>query len=144
MNIRKIPAVKRVMTAFPFSIDVNAPLREARVFMQDKNIRHLPVRGDAQTFGMITDRDIKRMLGPDMDYPPEQELKVRDAYDAEPLVVELNTPLDLVLRAMAERHVTAALVTRRGELAGLFTAMDAFQAFARFLSGTPLDGGEAA
>jgi len=144
MNRGKIPTVKRVMTAFPYSIDVDAPLREARVFMQDKDIRHLPVRGAGQELGMITDRDIKRMLGPDMDYPPEQELCVRDAYDAAPLVVELDTPLDLVLRAMADRHVSAALVTRRGDLAGMFTATDAFRAFARFLSGNPLDGGEAA
>lgn len=121
------------MTPFPYSIDIDAPIEEARVFMQKQNIRHLPVIAGGKLAGIVSDRDIKLYLGPDLDYPQANETRVRDVYLANPYVVDLNEALDNVLMSMAERHIGSVLVTRDGKLAGLFTATDACRAFAEHL-----------
>lgn len=131
--MRQVPSIKSVMTPFPYSIDIEAPINEARAFMQKQNIRHLPVIAGGKLAGIVSDRDIKLYLGPDLDYPQANETRVRDVYLANPYVVDLNEALDNVLVTMAERHIGSVLVTRDGKLAGLFTATDACRAFAEHL-----------
>ena len=121
------------MTPFPYSISIDAPINEARAFMHKQNIRHLPVIAGGKLAGVISDRDIKLYLGPDLDYPEADTALVRDVYLANPYVVDLNESLDNVLNAMAERHIGSVLVTRDGKLAGLFTATDACRTFAEYL-----------
>ena len=114
--------------------------------MQKQNIRHLPVISGGKLAGIVSDRDIKLYLGPDLDYPQATETRVRDVYLANPYVVDLNEALDNVLVAMAERHIGSVLVTRDGKLAGLFTATDACRAFAEHLRRQyrPMGGDDAA
>jgi CBS domain-containing protein len=83
------------------------------------------VTDNGQLAGIITDRDIKLLLGPELGSPDPKELTVEDAYVAESYVVDLETPLVDVLAAMIEHHLGAALVTGHGRLAGIFTAVDA-------------------
>ena len=134
------------MTPFPYSIDIDAPINEARAFMHKQNIRHLPVIAGGKLAGVISDRDIKLYLGPDLDYPEADTTLVRDVYLANPYVVDLNESLDNVLNAMAEKHIGSVLVTRDGKLAGLFTATDACRTFAEYLRKRfrPTGGDEAA
>ncbi len=82
---------------------------------------------------MLSDRDIKLLLGPDFAYPEPSELTVGDAYQPQSYSVDLNTPLDVVLLEMAARHIGSALVTRKGRLAGIFTATDACREFGLLL-----------
>lgn len=121
------------MTPFPYSIDIEAPLAEAHAFLRNRHIRHLPVTDDDVLAGVLTDRDIKLALGPDLGSPPERELRVRDVFQPEPYVVEDIAPLDEVAEMMAERHIGSALVTRHGKLVGIFTTTDACRALARIL-----------
>ena len=119
------PKVKSVMTPFPYSVALDAPIGQARKLMLDKHVHHLPVTTRGQLAGIITDRDIKLLLGPELGSPDPKELTVEDAYVAEGYVVDLETPLVEVLEAMVERHLGAALVTGHGRLAGIFTTVDA-------------------
>ena len=121
------------MTPFPYSVDVDAPLAEAQEFMRQRHIRHLPVTDDQKLVGVLTDRDIKLYLGPDFDYPNQQEALVKDVFLDHPYIVDLNERLDKVLKTMAERHIGSVLVTRNGKLAGVFTSTDACQSFAEYL-----------
>jgi len=121
------------MTPFPYSIDVDAPLAEAHAFLRERQIHHLPVTRDGVLAGILTDRDIKLALGPDLDSPPERELSVRDVFQPDSYVVEAGVPLDEVAAAMAERRVGSALVTRGGKLVGIFTTKDACRALAKVL-----------
>ncbi len=121
------------MTAFPYSIDIDAPIERAKTFMLEHSIRHLPVTDKDELVGLLTDRDIKLYLGPDLDYPDVSETKVRDVYQDKPYVVDLNEPLDNVLIRMANRHIGSALVTKDGKLVGVFTGMDACRGFAEYL-----------
>lgn len=121
------------MTPFPFSIDIEAPLAEAHAFLRTRQIRHLPVTRDGALAGVLTDRDIKLALGPDLGFPPERELRVADVYQPECYVVDAGDRLEDVATTMAERHVGSALVTRAGKLVGIFTTTDACRALARLL-----------
>ncbi|MGI9329488.1 MAG: CBS domain-containing protein [Gammaproteobacteria bacterium] len=131
--MKRMPAIKSVMTAFPFSVDAGASVDEAMEFMREHKIRHLPVTDNSQLAGMISDRDIKLILGPDFAYPSGSELRVSEAMVRDAYVVDLDTRVDQVLVHMADHHLGSAIVTRKGKLAGVFTATDACRAFAEFL-----------
>jgi acetoin utilization protein AcuB len=133
MHRLRSPQILAFMTPFPYSIDVLAPLAEAHAFLRERHIRHLPVTRDGQLAGILTDRDIKLALGPDMGSPPEYELRVEDVYQPECFVVDAAERLDVAAATMAERRVGSALVTRNGKLVGIFTTTDACRALARLL-----------
>jgi len=121
------------MTAFPFSIASTAPVDEALEFMRKEKIRHLPVTDDGNLVGIISDRDIKLVLGPDFAYPDPGKITVREAMIRDSYIVDLEAGLDTVLNHMAEHHIGSAVVTRHGKLAGVFTSQDACRHFAEFL-----------
>jgi len=123
------------MTPFPHSIDIEAPLSSARTLMREGNFRHLPVTCDGQIVGILTDRDIKLVLGPDFGNPDERDLKVRDAYVDKTYVVSAATPVATVARAMAELHIGSAIVTKDNKLVGIFTVTDACRALALIIEG---------
>jgi acetoin utilization protein AcuB len=131
--VKRIPAIKTVMTPFPYSVDAGATVDVALDFMREHQIRHLPVTDDGQLAGMISDRDIKLMMGPDFAYPKGSELRVRDAMIRDAYIIDLGTRLDEVLQHMADQQLGSAIVTRKGKLAGVFTVTDACQAFAAHL-----------
>ena len=131
--MKRKPTLAASMTPFPHSVDINAPIDEAQQFMREHRIRHLPVTDEGVLIGVVTDRDIKLLLGPDFAYPEPQSLKVSDAMAEDAYVVDLKTPLAVVLENMASRRLGSALVTRKGKLAGVFTSTDACRAFASYL-----------
>ena len=113
------------MTPFPHWIDAEEPLLAARDVMQELRVRHLPVKEDGQLSSIITDRDVKFVLDPSLGMPPREALRVRDVAVYSAYVVDLNTPLSTVLLEMAERRIGSTLITRNGELCGIFTSTDA-------------------
>jgi len=133
--MKRNPQVIAFMTPFPYSIDVDAPLKDAHKLMREHHFRHLPVTRADAIVGVLTDRDIKLVLGPDFDYPKEEQLTVRDAYVERPCVVNASTPVATVARTMAENHIGSALVTKNDKLVGIFTVTDACRALAEVLAG---------
>jgi acetoin utilization protein AcuB len=127
------PRIKTVMTPFPYGIDIGASIGKARALMLEHHVHHLPVTEQNQLKGIVSDRDIKLLLGPELGSPDPHELTVEDAYVADGFAVDLETPLTLVVRAMAEKHIGAALVTKQGRIAGIFTATDACRVLAEYL-----------
>jgi CBS domain-containing protein len=127
------PKLLNVMTPFPYSVDADAPVAEAVEFMRTHRIHHLPVTTKGALTSVVSDRDIKLVLGPDFAYPNGREVKVREAMVKDCYIVDVATPLAAVVRHMAEKRIGSAVVTRRGKLAGVFTATDACRAFAAFL-----------
>jgi acetoin utilization protein AcuB len=133
MSRPRSPQILAYMTPFPYSIDIEAPLAEAHAFLRERRIRHLPVTREGRLAGILTDRDIKLALGPDLGSPPERELAVRDVYQPDSYVVDASESLEDVAATMAERHVGSALVTRGDKLVGIFTTTDACRALCRLL-----------
>jgi acetoin utilization protein AcuB len=137
--MKRNPQVIAFMTPFPHSIDIDAPLARARNMMREGHFRHLPVTCGGAIVGIVTDRDIKLLLGPDFGNPDERELKVQDAYIDKPCVVPAATPVATVARIMAEHHIGSAIVTKNDKLVGIFTVTDACRALAEVLEGHPAE-----
>ena len=131
-----IPPIRSVMTPFPHSVKTGDPLIRAQELMEEHEIRHLAVTKDDQLVGVLTDRDLKRALDPELGLPPKEELLVGDVFVSDAYVTEGGEPLDLVLEQMATRHIGSALVTRDGLLMGILTATDACRLFCDHLRKT--------
>lgn len=121
------------MTPFPYSVGVDASLRQAHEMMVAHQVRHLPVLRGHALVGVVSDRDIKRALDPDLGLPPMDELFVRDVYVPEPISVDDAAPLDEVLEQMASEHIGSVLVTKHGRLVGIFTSTDACRVYCAHL-----------
>jgi acetoin utilization protein AcuB len=140
------PSLKQAMTPFPYSVERSAPLAEARQVMDQHEVRHLPVTDGHELVGIVTDRDLRSALAVPMSRKIASNLTVKDLYIADAYVVDLEEPIETVLLTMAERQIGSALVTRRGRLAGVFTAVDACRSFGEYIQETfpRPDGDEAA
>ena len=129
----RIPTLKSAMTPFPWWVGIDEPLLVAREMMQAHHVRHLPVKSEGKLASIITDRDIKFALDPELGMPPRETMRVREVCVFTPYIVDIETRLDVVLETMAERRIGSAIVTREGKLVGIFTSADACRAFARTL-----------
>lgn len=141
-----IPSMRSDITPFPYSVEIGDSLLVARTLMVDHDVRHLPVKDGADLVGVLTDRDLKRALDPDLGLPPKDELFVRDVFVADAFTVEMSDRLDRVLEEMANRHLGSVLVTHQGRLAGIFTMTDACRFLCEHLRALvpPRPGGHAA
>ena len=130
----KEPLLKSMMTPFPYSIASTASLTEAREMMQVHDVKHLPVTSSHQLTGLLDINDIdseteKLGGGTDVGRVTVEEVLAKRGYYS----VDLDQPLHAVLREMAQQHLSAAVITTHGRLAGIFTATDACRAFAEHL-----------
>ena len=102
--------------------------------MDDRGIRHLPVKEKGKLVGIVSERDLHHRLP--RNAPPEakSQLRARDVMVADPYVVNFNTPLSEVVAQMGLRHIGSAIVTRRGKLAGILSATDVCRIFAEYLN----------
>jgi acetoin utilization protein AcuB len=129
----RMPTTNSVMTPFPYVVQVDDSLLYAREVMVRHEVRHVPVKRGNALVGVLTDRDLKRALDPDLGLPPKDELFVRDVFQPDPYIVDSSEPPDNVLEHMAAEHIGSALVTKNGHLVGIFTATDAWRVFCRHL-----------
>ncbi|MDH3468721.1 MAG: CBS domain-containing protein [Gammaproteobacteria bacterium] len=129
--MKTAPQLKKLMTPFPYSIDLDASVKQAQDLMEQHNVHHLPVTEGHTLIGVVTDRDVKAKLAERSGY--RSGLVVRDVYVSDVYVVAIDEPLDNVLMAMAERHIGSVLVTKKGRLAGVFTSTDACRGFGDYL-----------
>lgn len=140
------PSLKTAMTPFPYAVERSAPLEEARRLMDRHDVRHLPVTDRHELVGLVTDRDLRAVIARPAGRKGAGGLTVADVYISDPYVVDLDEPLENVLLTMAAQHIGSALVTRKGRLAGVFTAVDACRCFGEYIRETfpRPDGDEAA
>ena len=129
----KEPLLKHVMTPFPYAVELDAPLAKAKDLLETHRFHHLPVVQEHRPVGLITDREITTGLAAAVQLEKPGNLLIRDIYVPDPCVVDINAPLEGVLRAMSERHLDAVIVTRKDRLAGVLTGMDVCRYFAAYL-----------
>ena len=133
LRMKEIPPIKSVMTPFPHSIESAEPLDRAAEIMASSGIEHLPVVAGDRPVGLLTDRELRVALDEAAAGRREAPLKVKDVCAAEPYVVELTEPLDVVLTRMGRAKVETALVVKEGRLVGIFTRTDACRCFGELL-----------
>jgi CBS domain-containing protein len=131
-RLDRMPTVKVAMTPFPWSIEIDAPLEEARAMMAEYEIHHLPVTEGGALVGVLTGREVA--LGTALARTrDDRDLRVRTVCVMHAYAVEDTEPLDAVLATMARDRLGSALVTRRGKLVGVFTVTDACRLMVEWL-----------
>ncbi len=128
--MKSVPTLATTMTPFPYSIDINQPLKEALAMMEEHGFHHLPVTEEGNLVGVLSDRDLRYVDSPFSSASLEDELYVKDIYTSRAFVVDIHDALDVVLKVMAEKHFGSALVTKNGKLAGILTHNDIYRKFA--------------
>jgi CBS domain-containing protein len=134
--MKAIPPVKAVMTPFPYWVDIDLPVAQARAIMDEHAINHLPVTEDGELVSVLVRKDLQRA--------DVADLRVRDVCETGPYVVGLSEPLDRVLLHMSEHGLDSVLVAKDGKLAGIFTLSDACRHFCKLLRSLFPPGGDAA
>lgn len=129
--MKAIPKVQKYMTYVPKSIGYDQTIANASEIIRKLHIRHLPVLKGGKIVGVLSDRDIKFILGfKDVD---PTTMTVEDAYTPDPYCTSPETPLNEVLAEMAKKKYGCALVVDNEKLVGIFTEVDAFKAFSELL-----------
>ncbi len=131
--MNRLPLLKSVMTPFPWWIDIDEPVQEARAMMHTHQVRHLPVKEHGKLASVVSERDLNLALESEGRLPQGRSLTVRDVSVDSVYVVDINTRLEAMLETMTERKIGSALVTRDDTLVGIFTAMDACRVLASLL-----------
>lgn len=124
---KSIPTVEKYMTTQLHTIGADQTLNKAEKVMGELRIRHLPVLESGKLIGILTDRDIK-MVETFKDVDP-LETSVREAFTEEPYSVSPKAPLTEVTAEMARHKFSCALVVDNHKLVGIFTWIDALNAF---------------
>jgi len=127
-----IPPMVAVMTPFPYHIDIRARLSDAAALMHEHGIRHLAVMDGDSLESIISERDIERTHIPGH-LNDDTNLLVGDICPSRAFIADISDPLDRILDVMSEKRLGAVLVTKDGELAGIFTSSNACQRYAELL-----------
>lgn len=136
--MRKVPLLVSVMTPFPYSVELDVTAAEALEVMREHSIHHLPVTRDHVAFSVVSSDAIGHRAVLSGQLP--SSFKVAEVVDEDAELVDSNTPIDLVLDAMAERRLSCVVATRGEWVAGVFTPIDACRLLAKVLRGeTPPD-----
>jgi acetoin utilization protein AcuB len=127
-----MPALSRYMSRQPWTIRKTARMSQAHHLMREHHIRHLPVLEAGKLVGLVSERDLHLIETlPDSD---PDEVTVEEAMIPEVFAVNEDEPVDAVVEKMADHKWGSAVVlNRHGGVEGIFTTVDALQAFAEVL-----------
>lgn len=123
--------IKDVMTPAPYTIQPEAHVLTAKKIMAAHKIRHLPVVDGKRLLGIVSERDfaIAAAARPGRNF--DKETQVIELCLFKPFTVDESAPVHEVAARMSRAKIGSALVLRKGELAGIFTAIDACRLLAQ-------------
>ena len=139
--MKRMPKIKDVMSAFPFSIEVSDSVSKAKEMMKEHHVGHLPLKLEDGSLSVISLRELERTQLPGHVHTEFDELTLSDLCPVSTYTVDLQTSLIEVLDHMSENHTDCALITRQGKLAGVFTFSDACHAYSQHLKDFFFPGG---
>jgi len=129
--MKAIPTVQKYMTTLPHTIGADQTLEKAEGMMREFRVKHLPVLKAGELVGILTERDIRLVESfKDIDL---KSMTVDEAYSPDPYMTSPDGALDEVCATMVSKHYSCVLVTDAGKLVGVFTWIDALQAFSELL-----------
>ena len=130
--MKAIPNITKYMTTLPHTIGADQSLAKAGKMMSDLQVRHLPVLDGGKLVGIVTDRDL-RLIESFKDVDPTK-INVEEAYSPDPYIASPTSSLADVCAEMAAHKYGCALVCDNHKLVGIFTWVDALNAFNDLLS----------
>ena len=115
------------MSKAPMAVREDTPIRDAVSLMQGAEVRHLLVQDGPVLTGILSSRDLRRLVTRDLDSPLLAG-PVGSIMSEGPVSVAPETPLIIAARLLLERRI-GALPVRDGErIVGIFTVPDALEA----------------
>jgi acetoin utilization protein AcuB len=118
--------VREWMTRDLITVTETTPLLEARRLFLENEIRHLPVVRDGQLVGIVSDRDLNRLLFERGHEPSSvEEATVYSVMTTELVTVHPEGPVSAAALLMHNRRVGALpVVEGDGTLVGILTVSD--------------------
>jgi len=129
--MKSTPVIEKFMTTVPHTIGADISISKAEKMMAEFRVRHLPVLDGGELVGIVSDRDIKMVMG-FKDVDPDV-VTVSEACSEEPYKVSPKAPLTEVCNEMAAHKYGSVLVVDNKKLVGIFTWVDALNAFAELM-----------
>ncbi len=118
-------------TPVPIVIGPSTTVTEAFATMTEAGIRHLPVMDDGEVAGIVSDRDLRMVIGRTWG----QKLTVAEIMQVTPMGVPVGTPLGDAAYIMSKYKVGSLLIfDAQGKLDGIFTYTDALNALVELTS----------
>jgi len=95
---------------------------KAQILLIDHNISRLPVMEEGNLLGIITDRDIRKLL------IPSETLKVKNIMTRNPVTVPLNYTVGETAEILLKHNISGVpVVDDHGKVAGIITKGDLFR-----------------
>ncbi len=119
--------IKSEMVDFPYVIEPSMTIEEAKIFMEQQNLRHLPVVDeDNRLLGVVSERDVLKAK--------KQKEVITTIMAQHVFVAQENEDLARVVEVMAEeKYGSVMIVNAANELTGIFTTIDALNLLAKLL-----------
>jgi CBS domain-containing protein len=122
------------MSKAPMAVGEGTPIRDAVALMRGAELRHLLVVDGEVLTGVLSSRDLRRLVMRDLDSPLLAG-PVRSIMTEGPVSVAPETPLVTAARLLLEQRI-GALPVRDGErIVGIFTVPDALEALLAIAEG---------
>jgi len=135
--------VKDRMTADPTTITPDTSFPDAFRILREKKIRHLPVvDGKGKLLGIVARTDLLHASPSSATTLTVFEinyllanLHIKEVMSSPPITVSEDAPLEEAARVMVESKIGCLPVMRNGNLVGVITETDIFEAFVEVLGG---------
>lgn len=124
--------VRLHMSQNPMTVDLDDSAISALRTMRKMNIRHLPITEQGRLCGMVTERDLMRVLPSFVLDAPEQKdspVPIQKALTRKLISVTPNDSMDSAARIFLEHKISGLPVLDAGQLVGILTSDDVLHAF---------------
>jgi CBS domain-containing protein len=111
------------------SIDSKAKAREAARLMVDRRIGSLIANRDGLPFGVVTERDMVKIVAGGTD---PAKVTVADVMTAPLVTIDSSAPLNDAARRMVEKQVKRLVVTEHEKIVGIISQTDLVQSMNDF------------
>ena len=115
------------MSKAPMGVVEDTPIRDAVSLMRGAEVRHLLVLDGPVLTGILSTRDLRRLVTDDLDSPLLAG-PVRSIMSEGPVSVTPETPLLTAVRLLLEQRIGALPVRQGEQIVGIFTVPDALEA----------------
>ena len=131
--------VKELMTKKVLTVSPLDKIDRVFVLIHFKNIRHVPVLDKGKLVGMISDRDLKKVLGPTKKIIEKSDgttvtiisRQVRTLMNRRLITIEPEQRAADAAAIMANKKIGCLPVVHKNKLVGIITATDILKAFVK-------------
>ena len=127
-------SVRDWMSKPPMAVPEDTLIRQAVAHMQRVDVRHLLVMDGPVLTGILSSRDLRRLVTRDLDSPLLAG-PVRSIMSEGPVSVTPDTPLVAAARLLLEQRIGALPVRQGEQIVGIFTVPDALEALLAIAEG---------